>query len=153
MAYKHSGYYEDAILHFKSAISLKPLSAADAHNELGNIYYAKNNFHLALEQFKEALKLKPKNYVTYTNIGFIYMQKGDLDNAIKNFKLALSINPDLIRAHTSLGLALYYKGMYDEAKREYNRALNLMPAQNKISDPSFLQLQELLLPLQNAGAK
>jgi tetratricopeptide (TPR) repeat protein len=73
------------------------------HNNLGVIYYKKNSYAEAINEFKEALKRNPNSARSYNNLANVHAKKGDKDTAEKLYNEALKIKP-LAAAHINLKL-------------------------------------------------
>ncbi|MEE8219654.1 MAG: tetratricopeptide repeat protein, partial [bacterium] len=72
----------------------------------------------AMEAFKRAVKINPRDAKAHYGLGYIYDEKGMLNEAIGEFKKAIEINPNEGRAHYNLGVIYEKKGMKEEAERE-----------------------------------
>ncbi|MFH2137679.1 MAG: tetratricopeptide repeat protein [Candidatus Omnitrophota bacterium] len=88
---------------------------------------SKGKYDKAIEQFKKALILNPKDALAHNCLGGAYKSKGMLDEAIKAYKKALILNPKDARAHTSLAAVYERKKMRDEAIEEYKKAIAIDP--------------------------
>ncbi len=87
-----------------------------------------HKYDLAIKEYREVLKKRPKSAEAYNNIGFAYYDMKDYKRAIKNHKKALEINHDLANAY--FGLALAY-----EKKGEKKKALANWQEFTKRADP------------------
>ena len=67
----------------------------------------KNN-KKATPHFKEAVRIKPDNYMAHFNLGLVYLNLKKNKPAIKEFKEVTRINPKYAQAHLSLAV-LYDK--------------------------------------------
>ncbi len=56
----------------------------------------------ALEQYKIALKINPKNPITHYNLGLSYRRKGLFNKAVVELQKALELDPDFKEAKRSL---------------------------------------------------
>ncbi|MFM2063736.1 MAG: hypothetical protein RLZZ507_3407 [Cyanobacteriota bacterium] len=69
-------------------------SIAPVYNGLGYVYFAQEQYDLAIKQYKEALKLQP-NYVTaLNNLGHAYEKKKLTAQALQMYEEALKISPN-----------------------------------------------------------
>lgn len=100
---------------------------AASHTNRGNILFMKGLLDEAIEEYREALRLKPKSADAHYNLGGALANKGLYDEAIEEYKEALHLKPDLAEVHSLLGAALHCKGLIDEAIRELRAALMLSP--------------------------
>jgi len=62
--------------------------------ERGNRYYTNGNFDLAIADLNEAIRLNPKDAISYTFRGVAYLMKKNYDRAIADFEAALRIDPN-----------------------------------------------------------
>ena len=92
---------------------------------------------VALEEFKRAVKIDPKNALYYKGLSVSYGQLADLcpvgDEGCRQDKLkeavaaarkGLELNPLYVDIHNDLGTALLKSGRRDEGKRELMTAFN-----------------------------
>ena len=97
------------------------------HFELGNTAMQNNQYDVAVEEFKEALKIKPEFAEASNNMGLALFYLSRFDEAIKEYENALRIEPEFALAHANLGLAMLNKDMTDEAISVLSRAVSLNP--------------------------
>lgn len=98
------------------------------YNDLGNAYYANNQYEEAIQQYQEARKLNPKESVYSSNIGDSYRALENLDEAIKHYQEALGINDKDDWAHNALGNVYFSKGEHDKAIECYRNAVSINPS-------------------------
>jgi tetratricopeptide (TPR) repeat protein len=125
-AYEREGRLDEAIEHFKKAITIKP-SYARAHNNLGNAYTKKGMFGKAVAEYKKAIAINPRCEWANYNLGIVFITQGEFDRAIAAFRNTIAINPNCAKAHSSLGNAYDKKGLFDNAITEYKKALAINP--------------------------
>ena len=99
------------------------------YNTIGMAYINKENFQLAIENFKKALDLKPDYSEARNNLGSAYLGLEQWDNAIPIFKAMIG---DVLytKPHyplTNLGWAYYNKGDYKTAESYLKEALEMQP--------------------------
>ncbi|MBK1990606.1 tetratricopeptide repeat protein [Sphaerospermopsis aphanizomenoides BCCUSP55] len=103
-------YYELASIYsekkvFNQAIPLfqKAIKAAEeegeeniapVYNGLGYVYFAQEQYDLAIRQYKEALKLKPDYVVALNNLGHAYEKKKLTSQALEMYEAALKFAPN-----------------------------------------------------------
>jgi Tfp pilus assembly protein PilF len=97
----------------------------------GEIYFNSGLTHLregrpalALEQFKKAVKLDPKNPYALKGLGVTYLALNNYPEAIECFRKALEINPYYVDVHNDLGTALVLSGKVTEGIVEFTTAFN-----------------------------
>lgn len=63
---------------------------------LGKCYYDQQNFSLAMESFREALKIDPENVVAFKYIGDVLQKKGDTVLASEYYNRVKEIDPEFV---------------------------------------------------------
>jgi tetratricopeptide (TPR) repeat protein len=92
---------------------------------------------VALEEFKRAVRVDPKNALYYKGLSVAYSQmadlcaagdegcrQGNLKEAVTAARKGLELNPLYVDIHNDLGTALLKMGKRDEGKRELLTAFN-----------------------------
>jgi len=85
----------------------------------------------AIKQYREGLRINPKNALAHNNLGNALAQKGLFEGAIREYREAIQLDPYYTMAYYNLGIALSKKGLPDEAIKEYRHALK--------TDPQFIE--------------
>jgi CHAT domain-containing protein len=106
-----------------------PEDEAMVLDNIGMVYIGLGDVPLALENFKESLKLRQPcsargRGITNTNIGYAYAIEGEPREAIKSFDLALPLNREAQNI-PFVAYALVAKGMAHASLREFQVALDL----------------------------
>ena len=130
-AYTKAELYDDAIEHYKKAISLNPDAewTSIVCHALGSLYAeVKGNIDAAVSTYRAGIILAPDNYELYIALGDVYMAGYDLDNAIRAYCDAITLCPDNYRGYTKAGIALWEKDYAEEALVSYHKAIELNPA-------------------------
>jgi protein O-mannosyl-transferase len=124
--YRGRGQVEDAIVHFRKALEIKP-DYVDAHFNLAAVLATRGQIDDAIDHYQKALKIKPDHADAHINLGAALAGGGQVDEAIAHYRSALKIKPDSARAHNNLGVSLAGRGDIEEAIVHYSRALEIMP--------------------------
>ena len=98
-----------------------------AHDNLGIALREQGRLPEAIDQYEQALRLKPDYAPTRYNLGIALLQLGRTQEAIQLWQQALQIKPDLVEAHYNLGNALFQAGQVPDAIRHYEQALRIKP--------------------------
>ncbi|MDR4507354.1 MAG: tetratricopeptide repeat protein [Candidatus Brocadiaceae bacterium] len=81
----------------------------------------------AIENYKRALELDPKNSYILYNLGVGYLDMGLYEDAEAIFKESLEIEPDYDKAHYNLAFSYHKQGRIDETIKELNTTLEVNP--------------------------
>ncbi len=101
--------------------------AARAQVDLGYAYFGNNQFEIAEETFKKAVKLNPSWPGGYNGLVNIYLfgEKKDLASAANHGQKAVSLAPNSPGAHITLGDVYRAQNDFSKAKDEYQKAIQL----------------------------
>jgi len=64
-----------------------------AHLNLGNVYFLRNDFAAAREQYRQSVAIKPNQFRVWNNLGVVESRLGKQDEATQAYLRALEINP------------------------------------------------------------
>jgi Flp pilus assembly protein TadD len=121
------------LIALEAAVEQNPTDAA-ARLELATYYREHQNYSRAVEQYREVLKLSPRDVATYQALGDTLLQMGDADAALAAWEEAVKQVPDNPDAHNKVGIAYAARGRYDDAVREFTETVRLNP---KFVEASF----------------
>jgi tetratricopeptide (TPR) repeat protein len=89
--------YAQAIAVFQKAIKAAkeevPENLAMIYNALGYAHFAKEQYDIAIRQYKEALKLNSDYVIAYNNLGAAYERKKLTAQALEAYEQSLKIDP------------------------------------------------------------
>ena len=83
-----------------------------------------NNVAAAIQKYRQALKIDPKDPTALTGLGAALDESGQSENAIDCYRKALRAAPDDVIAHSGLGVIYEKQGETDLAATEYEIALS-----------------------------
>ncbi|HBQ98055.1 MULTISPECIES: tetratricopeptide repeat protein [unclassified Roseofilum] len=101
--YSDKKLYSQAIQLFQKSLKCDDIpeqESALVYNALGYAYVAKEQYDLAIRQYKEALKMAPAYVIAFNNIGFAYEKKNLIRQALQSYDQALKIDPNNKTAKT-----------------------------------------------------
>ncbi|MDO8535756.1 MAG: tetratricopeptide repeat protein [Candidatus Omnitrophota bacterium] len=96
-----------------------------ALEKVANIYHEQGKIDEAINNYKEAIKLKPDEEWAYTQLFFIYTGKGEDEKALEDISAAIEKTKDPIRCLKYRANLYIYLGRYREAINDCSRAISL----------------------------
>jgi len=128
-ALRLSGEVDEARSLLDAAIASLPGESA-LRSERGLLARWLNDNDGAIDAYRKAVELAPKDAELRFNLGEALHKRGKLDPAIASYREALNLNPELAAAQVNLGKALADKGLYVDAKDVLTAA-----ARKTLTDP------------------
>lgn len=113
--------------HFAEALRIKP-DYADAHGNMGSLYWTQNRYDEALESYRTAIALDPSNAVFHGNLGLSLLRLQDTDGAIASLTTSVRLDPRQAQPQQDLGDALLKNQQPGQAIEHYSAALSLNPS-------------------------
>ncbi|MBA4149225.1 MAG: tetratricopeptide repeat protein [Verrucomicrobia bacterium] len=127
VALADNGKFDEAIIHYRRAIKIKP-HYARAYSNLGAALTLTQKFQEAIPNFKQALSLRPGDAETHYNLAVTLAQLEDYAGTIEHCRMALEANPNYTVAHFDLGLALSLRGEHLQAVEHFRHYLERFPS-------------------------
>ena len=135
-----SGRYEEAVNHFREAISLFPGDPV-TYNNLGVTYFRMGQMDSAAHAYQKAIHLSPSYAQAHANLANVFLKKEDYHPALQSIERAITHDPDLAYAYAMRGSIYESTNKMDDAIQSYQIAVWLSP-----EDVSFrIDLGDLLL--------
>jgi lipoprotein NlpI len=116
-----------------------PADLATAFNNRGNAFDAKGELDRAIEDYNQAIQLRPDYAAAFNNRGNAHTGKHEYDRAILDFSEAIRIKPgyaignndptpfNYASAFDNRGIAYIYAGEYNFAILDFNEAIRIKP--------------------------
>ncbi len=120
------GIWHDSEKLWRRAVSMSPRSFFPRVN-LGQILLDQKNFPESLEQFQEAISIRPGDARPYHSAAMTLAQMGRPADAVPYFTKSLEIRPADPDVHCNLGHTLASLGQSDAAIVHYRKAIALRP--------------------------
>jgi tetratricopeptide (TPR) repeat protein len=120
------GRLPDAVAAFQAAVRVQP-TYADAHGNLGNIFFYQGRYDEAVASYRRALELSPTAGIFYSNLGNVLAHQESFKEAEAACRQAIRLQPDEPGAHNNLANALKGLKKHEEAAASYREALRLKP--------------------------
>ncbi len=131
LARKQVRYWENDFSLWEHAVQEMPRNFF-ARTNLGSALVVRGDLAAAMDQYREALRLKPNSAETYHGMGIVLYKKGLLSEAAHYYGEALRLKPNFAEAHANRGIILGTLGKNEEAVSEFLVALNLDPQKAEI---------------------
>ena len=110
-----------------SASTLPEGLKADDLIAAGGAALQNQNYQAAVESYKRALELEPKNKPAFRGLGAAYLGLQKKDDAIATFNKLLEINPYDEYAYTGIGYAYTIDHDYDKAVSAFRKQVEINP--------------------------
>lgn len=134
--YLGQGKFDQALAVTAAEVGRNPDSWS-LRNLLATVALRARKHDLAVEQYRQMLRILPQSTETQLLLGEAYRQKGDLANARRTFEEATKAKPDEASAWMMLAQAQHSSGGLEDAEKSYRRVLKLSPgnpfAQNNLA--------------------
>jgi len=119
--------YAEAIEAYKCALECDP-DCADAHCNLGSVYFNQDRLASARVCFERSLVIDPQHVEANLNIATLLEEEGRYQMALRHYKVALEADPMYADAHVSLALVYEKIGLRRKARGHWRRYLQLEPS-------------------------
>lgn len=130
LMYSNNG--EDlAIQYFENALNLSE-NSREAMYAIAYHFQRKDEFKRAVTEYKNMIKIDPKDHEIFFNIGHCYIGLDSLDKAYKHFDMATQIHPQYAGAYYMKGNLREIQGNKAEALSNYQQALKMLPGDTTI---------------------
>jgi tetratricopeptide (TPR) repeat protein len=121
------GNVEEAIRRLLRAVDLAP-QLDHAWNNLGVIYYQRQEYTRAEECFRKALAAAPDSHSALVDLGGVLLNLGRFEEALRVNQRAVEASPDDALANSQLGMAYDLQNDEERAIEHLTRAKRLDPA-------------------------
>ena len=125
LAFLKMGKIDEALTELETAVKLG--GDAMAYNNLALAVSAKGDYDAALEYYRRAISLEPKNAESYYNLANLYMILNKPEKAVEEYKKAIQINPRYSKAYGNLAVALARLNRHTEALENFTKVVDLEP--------------------------
>jgi tetratricopeptide (TPR) repeat protein len=124
------GRHDQAIDHYTRAIQsggLAPERLAYVFKGRGLAYHKRGSYDRAVEDYDNAIRLKPDYAEAFHSRGPAQYNRGFYDRAIADYDMTIRLKPGFAQAFHSRGLAEQKRGSYGRAIEDYDMAIRLRP--------------------------
>jgi tetratricopeptide (TPR) repeat protein len=141
----HHGKTDEAIRHYEKALTDSP-NFYPAHNNLGSVYLARQNYDAAQVQFEAALKANQNDVEAYFNLANVLLTTQRYPAAEREIEEGLQRRPDSAFGHFLAGVLYSHTSRPELAEKSLQSALHLDPKMSQ----AYLQLVNLYLQQKRA---
>ncbi len=124
--YQRRGEIDEAARDLRTAAALDP-TATRPLDELGDVMYQRQRYHLAIEMYENCLKLDERSPRVQYKLALARYRDGDVNGTIAAVRQALRLDDLMADAHYLLGLSLRDKRRVAEAEQSFEQAVALDP--------------------------
>ena len=132
--------WEQAAEAYRHAVHADP-SFADAHCNLGSVYFNQGRRALARECFERAVGLRPGHVEANLNLGTLSEEDGADEAALRHYRAALGADPLFADTHVSLAL-VYEKLELPRTARSHWRRYLMLDAKGAWSELARRRLRD-----------
>ena len=119
-------HWGEAIAAYERALAIDP-DFADAHCNLGTVFYNQDRKARARACFERALELEPCHLEAHLNLAALFEESGRLESALCHYKRALDAEPFGADTHVSLALLYEKLALPGRSRVHWRRYLQLDP--------------------------
>jgi class 3 adenylate cyclase/predicted negative regulator of RcsB-dependent stress response len=131
-ALRDKGNPDAAIASYDRSIELNP--SAEAYNHRGVAYFDKGEYARAIDDYNEALRLKPSDADALNNRAWTRYKSGDLNAALQDANRAISLDGTKAYIWDTRGHINEQRGARSAAISDYRKALDLDRASDSSSE-------------------
>ncbi|MFM7079409.1 MAG: tetratricopeptide repeat protein, partial [Bacteroidota bacterium] len=127
VAYYNLGIVDSALVCYEKALAISPMNHTILNN-MGTIYFAKNDLRKAVELFKRSVEIDPNYSDGQYNLGSSYGMLQQYDDALRHLNIAATLSPANAQIHNAIGITYRFKGDQLNSARAFEKAYALDPS-------------------------
>lgn len=124
LTWKQCGYWKDSITLFGRTVQITNDNAL-AYHHLGFIYDELGQHQLAIDNYNNAIRLKPYYARYYNNRGIAYAKIGENQRAMDDLNHAIRLKPDLAEAYRNKAMLYLLQGNKKSGCHDAQKACEL----------------------------
>lgn len=126
VGFHRAGEDDKAEILYRAVLVLDP-SHAEAHYNLGLIFYTQRRLPEAIAAYRDAIFSRSDYADAYSNLGTILKEQGRLDDAIRLYRQAVALAPESAVGYGNLGVAFNDQGKHEQAIAACRQAIAIAP--------------------------
>lgn len=120
-------FWQDSVSLFSRAVAVTKENDM-AYQSLGYALFLRRDIDAAIRNYRESLRINPRNADACNNLGAALAEQGKFTDAIEQYREAMRLRPTSPEAFNNFGVALAHLKRFDEAAAQYQAALRLQPS-------------------------
>jgi tetratricopeptide (TPR) repeat protein len=142
LAFLMAGKSDDAVSLFNLVVKKDP-GFDPAYEGLGRVYFQKKDYANAELNFRKAVEINHKRWLSYNYLGNIYDFRKNYEQAIVEYTSAISVNSDQGYLYNNLGVSCLLAGRYQAAVDAFTRAMEKNFRESRVNNNMALALANL----------
>ncbi|KNY29182.1 tetratricopeptide repeat protein [Pseudobacteroides cellulosolvens] len=119
--------HNEALKEIDKAIALNHRITDRFHKLKGDVYSNQNNYKMAIEEYKKAIKLSPSHALYHYVAGSALNNAKEYQESLLYLNKAIELDPSMIDAYIDKSHTLYCIGDYQKCVAQCNLALDINP--------------------------
>ena len=115
---RQAGRFDEAVACIQAVIAARADSAA-AHNDLGLVWFGKQDYAQAIESYRQAIRIKPDFAEAHNNLAIALFITGEVPAGLAAVSAALRIKPDFPVAHLNRAVTWLRMGRFETGWHEF----------------------------------
>lgn len=120
-----SGKIDASLRYYQLALQSEPPEPEGIYYNMGIVLNSAGRIQEAIDQYSEAIHLKPDYADAHVNLGAALAEQGKITEATHHYLEALRAEPNFAQAHYNMGNILLAQGRLDAAITSYSKAIDL----------------------------
>jgi Flp pilus assembly protein TadD len=141
-AHRRNADYCNPLVLWQDTVRKIP-GSPEPHNDYANALREAGRFPEAVEEYRQALRLKPDYMSAHNNLGTLLAELGRFEEAERHLQEALRLKPDSPQLEVNLGMVCADLGRYEDALRHLESANEAMPGNPQVIAQRVHVLAEL----------
>lgn len=123
--YRDNGITQKALEDYSKGLALRP--EAEMYNSRAKLFFSKNQIEKAISDYKNAIKLDPKNGEYLINLGATYAKAQQFDKALDAINRGLKLSPGNQNAYLNRSIIYLMRGEYNKQIEDLKAYLKNSP--------------------------
>ncbi len=126
VTFKQVSYWKDNLTLYDRTLAVTEQNWL-IYNNRGNVNIGQGDYRRAIEDYNQAISIKPDYADAYANRGAAYNGLDDFARAIADFNRAIGLRPGYAEAYINRGGVYNNMGNYSQAIEDLNRGIAIKP--------------------------